>query len=56
MALVGIAGDDSASCSLAFCSVFGKKFSDSARRYNAVTLNDMLFCPLPESSLRGWRV
>ncbi len=30
--------------------ILGKKFAILARRYNAVTLNDMLFCPLPESS------
>lgn len=36
--------------------ILGKKFAILARRYNAVTLNDMLFARYQSRLLRGWRV
>ncbi len=53
---LGIAGDDSASCSLAFTRYLGKKFAILARRYNAVTLNDSCLPATRVVFWCGWRV
>ncbi len=50
---LGLAGDDPASRRLAFTRVFWVKIAIPARRYNAVTLNDMLFARY-QSRLLVW--
>jgi sodium/pantothenate symporter len=40
---LGIAGDDSGAAIWLSLGILGKKFAILARRYNAITLNDMLF-------------
>jgi sodium/pantothenate symporter len=50
---LGAAGDDPAACHLAVAGYTGKKFAILARRYNAVTLNDMLFARY-QSRLLVW--
>ncbi len=52
----GYAGDDSASCSLAFTRYSRQEVAILARRYNAVTLNDMLFARTRVVFWCGWRV
>ncbi|MGU0016934.1 sodium:solute symporter family transporter [Escherichia coli] len=50
---LGIAGDDSASCSLAFARYSWQEVRDSCAPLNAVTLNDMLFARY-QSRLLVW--
>ncbi len=53
---LGLAGDDPASRRLlAFTGYSWVKIRYPARRYNAVTLNDMLFARYQSRLLRGWQ-
>ena len=50
-ARLGIAGDDPASCSLAFCSVFPARSSRFRAPLQCSDAERYAVCPLPESSL-----